>query len=215
MSTRMTIIISLFLVLAAVVLSLSIYNQLPEQVASHWNMNDEVDGYMPRFWGAFLMPLVALALLGLLLVIPHLDPHKANIASFRGPFNAFVLLLVAFMLYLHVLTLLWNLGYQDIKLSAVLLPAVGLILAFAGVLMGKTKRNFFIGIRTPWTLSSDTVWEQTHRLGSKLFVVMGLLVMLASLFGQTGLLMVLPVILLSVLAPVIYSYILYRRETRA
>src|SRR5688572_25222205 len=116
MSTRTTVILSLALVLAAVILSLSIYNQLPQQVASHWNLNNEVDGSMPRFWGAFLMPLVAVGMLGLLLVVPHLDPHKANIASFRGPFNAFVLLLVAFMFYLHVLTILWNLGYQDLKL---------------------------------------------------------------------------------------------------
>ncbi len=215
MSTRMTISLSLLLVLAATIFNLSVYSQLPEQVASHWTLNDEVDGYMSRLWGAFLVPLVAVGLLGLLLLVPRIDPHKANIASFRDSFNAFVLLLVVFLLYVHVLTMLWNLGYQDFEMSVVLLPAVGLILVFAGVLMARTRRNFFIGIRTPWTLSSDSVWEQTHRLGSRLFVVMGLLVMLASLFGRAGLLIIVPLILVAVLVPVIYSYILYRQETQA
>jgi uncharacterized membrane protein len=215
MSTRNTLIVSGLLVLAGLAFSLSVYNRLPDPMASHWNFNDQVDGSMARFWGAFLMPVLSLGVLGLLMLVPRIDPLRANVAAFREPFNAFVTLLVAFFLYLHVLTLLWNLGYQNFRMSGALLPAVGLIFVFAGALMAKSKRNYFIGIRTPWTLSSDTVWDQTHRLGSRIFIGMGILVMILSLMGR-GALVVLPfVILAAVLVPVIYSYILYRREAGA
>jgi len=169
MSTRSTLIVSLLLIAAATALSLAVYNRLPDPVASHWDVNDQVNGTMSRFWGAFLMPLTALGMLGLFLLIPHIDPLKANIAKFRGTFNAFIALITAFLLYVHVLTILWNLGVQGFRMSSALLPGIGLIFIFAGVMMRQAKRNFFIGIRTPWTLSSDRVWDQTHRVGAVLF----------------------------------------------
>ena len=213
MSTRTTLIVTGLLILAAVILSLSVYNRLPDPMASHWNLNDEVDGSMSRPWGAFLMPVMAAFLTGLLLLVPGIDPLKANIASFRGAYNAFVVGIVVFLLYLHKLTLLWNLGYQQFRMSTVLLPAVGLIFVLVGRLLARTRRNWFIGIRTPWTLSSDTVWEKTHRLGSQTFIVMGLVVLFTGLLGSGGLLLIPVVIAFGVLVPVVYSYVLYRRET--
>ena len=213
MSTRTTLIVTGLLILAAVILSLSVYNRLPDPMASHWNLNDEVDGSMSRPWGAFLMPVMAAFLTGLLLLVPGIDPLKANIASFRGAYNAFVVGIVVFLLYLHKLTLLWNLGYQQFRMSTVLLPAVGLIFVLVGWLLARTRRNWFIGIRTPWTLSSDTVWEKTHRLGSQTFIVMGLVVLFTGLLGSGGLLLIPVVIAFGVLVPVVYSYVLYRRET--
>ena len=103
MSTRTTVILTLLIIAAAVGFSLAVYNRLPDPVASHWNANDQVDGMMPRFWGAFLMPLITLAMLGLFLVIPLIDPLRTNIATFRGTFNTFIVLLVTFLLYLHLL----------------------------------------------------------------------------------------------------------------
>jgi uncharacterized membrane protein len=156
MSTRTTIIISLIVILAATVASAAIYPRLPEMAASHWNTAGQVDGYMPRFWAAFLMPLVSIGLLLLFLVIPAIDPLKANIAKFRTYYNAFIALIIVFMLFIHAITLAWNLGYDQFNIGNAIIPAVGVILIFAGVIMMKAKRNFFIGIRTPWTLSDDT-----------------------------------------------------------
>ena len=82
-------------------------------------------------------------------------------------------MMIAFMVYMHGLTLAWNLGYNKFNMGAAMLPGVGLIFLFAGVMMRKAKRNFFIGIRTPWTLSSDYVWNETHRIGSILFIISG------------------------------------------
>lgn len=215
MSTRTTVILTLVIIAAAIALSLVVYSRLPEQVASHWNAADEVNGTMPRFWGAFLMPLITLAMLGLFLLIPAIDPLRANIAAFRGTFNVFISLIVAFMLYLHVLTLLWNLGWQSFRMSVALLPALGVLFAFIGLMLRRAKRNYSIGIRTPWTLSSDRVWDQTHRLGAVLFVISGVLTAAGVLFPSISYWFVLAPILGSSLFLVVYSYFLWRAEQTA
>ena len=215
MSTRTTLIVAGLLMLAGLLFSLSVYSRLPDSMASHWNFNDQVDGRMPRFWGAFLMPLLSLAFVGLLMLVPRIDPFRTNIAAFQGALNAFVTIMVVFFLYLHILTVLWNLGYQNFRMSLALLPAVGLIFVFAGLLMARSRRNYFVGIRTPWTLSSDTVWAETHRLGSRLFIGMGILVMILGWLGRGVLPALLIIVVITVLVPVVYSYILYRRETGA
>ena len=215
MSTRTTTIIVLLLILGAVAAGLLLWNQLPDQMASHWNINDEVDGYMPKFWGVFLMPLISLGLFLLFLVIPNIDPNKANIAEFRESFNLFIVFFVVFMLYIHTLTLAWSLGYTGLKLSTALLPAMGLLFLFIGSMLRKAKRNFFIGIRTPWTLSSDTVWAKTHQLGAILFMVSGVLAIIGSFFGGvTAFWMLFVPLIGSTLFLVIYSYVLYQRETK-
>ncbi|HET6845690.1 MAG TPA: SdpI family protein [Anaerolineales bacterium] len=213
MSSRNTILLTLIMILAATLLSLAVYSRLPEQVASHWNSADQVNGTMPRFWGAFMMPLITLAMLGLFLVIPAIDPLKANIARFRGSFNVFIVLIVAFLLYLHVLTTLWNLGFQGFRMSTAMLPAMGLLFIFVGVLLRQAKRNFSIGIRTPWTLSSDTVWDKTHRLGAVLYMASGVIAALGAFFpGPRAYFLVLAPVLASSLILVVYSYILWRAE---
>ncbi len=216
MSTRTTLIVTLLFVLAAVVFSLAVYSRLPERMASHWGVNDEVNGTISRFWGAFLMPVISLGMLGLFLLIPAIDPLKANIAKFRPFFNAFIAVMMAFLLYLYVLTMLWNLGYQGFRMSTALLPALGLIFIFAGLMMRQARRNFFIGIRTPWTLSSDRVWDQTHRVGSWLFIASGLLAFTGIFFpGPTAFWLILAPLMVSSLFLVVYSYVLYQQETKA
>lgn len=216
MSTNTTSIIVLTLIAIAVIAGALLWNQLPEQMASHWNTNDQVDGYMPKFWGVFLMPLVTLGMLALFIVLPNMDPLKANINQFRGAFNLFIVFIVAFMLYIHGLTLAWSLGYQGFKMSAAMLPFLGILFIFIGYLLRQAKRNFFIGIRTPWTLSSDMVWDKTHQLGSILFMVSGALAFVGSFLGGMMAFWLLFVPLMgSTLFLVIYSYVLYRNETHA
>lgn len=212
-STRTTVILALAMIAAAIILSLSIYGRLPEAVASHWNTNDQVDGTLPRSWGAFLMPLITLAMLGLFLIIPAIDPLKANIAAFRGRFNVFIASIVAFLLYLHVLTTLWNLGLQSFRMSTALLPALGLLFIFGGLMLRHAKRNFSIGIRTPWTLSSDRVWDKTHRVGAALFILSGAAAGIGAFFpGTVAYGLVLGPVIGSSLFLVVYSYFLWRAE---
>ncbi|MFZ5822273.1 MAG: SdpI family protein [Chloroflexota bacterium] len=215
MSTRTTTILSIALIVIAFVISAAVHNQLPEQVASHWNTANQVDGYMSRFWGAFLTPVVSAGMLALFLVLPQIDPLKANVEKFRAAFNGFIALMVAFMLYVHGLTLAWNLGFDQFDMGAALLPALGLIFIFAGSMMRQARRNYFIGIRTPWTLSSDQVWDETHRVGGTLFILSGLLALLGAFFPRYAFWLVLAPLLGSSVFLVVYSYVLYQRETKA
>jgi len=215
MSTRTTIFVTIFLVAFAVAFSVSVYGKLPDQMASHWNAASQVDGYISRFWGAFLMPVISVGMLLLFLVIPQIDPLKANIAQFREYFNAFIALMVVFLVYMHVLTILWNLGYDKFNMGTAMLPAMGLLFIFAGIMMGKAKRNFFIGIRTPWTLSNDHVWDKTHQLGSKLFILSGILALLGAFFADYAVWFILVPVLGSTLFLFVYSYVLYQQETKA
>jgi len=215
MSTRNTIFVTIFLIAFSLAFSVSVYDRLPEQMASHWNTANQVDGFISRFWGAFLMPVISVGMLLLFLVIPQIDPLKANIAKFREYFNAFIALMVGFMVYVHILTMLWNLGYDQFNMGTAMLPALGLIFVFAGIMMRQAKRNFFIGIRTPWTLSSDHVWDETHRLGSTLFIASGILTLLGAFFPDYAIWFILIPVLGSTLFLLVYSYLLYQRETNA
>lgn len=216
MNTRTTIITVLLMIAAATVAGILLWNQLPDPMASHWNINDQVDGYTSKFWGVFMLPLIALGMLVLFIVIPGIDPLKANIAQFRDVFNLFITLMVAFMLYIYALSLRWNLGYTDFEMSKAMLPAMGILFFFIGYMLRKAKRNFFIGIRTPWTLSSDKVWDETHRIGSVLFMISGVLALIGALFGgTTAFWFLFGPIIGSTLITLVYSYMIYQKEIKA
>ncbi len=211
MSNKTAVIVSLALIAVALAAGLILYGRLPDPMPSHWNAAGQVDGYMSRFWGVFLMPIITTVLVGLFLAIPQIDPLKANIARFRGAFNWFVVAFVAYMLYVYGLTLAASLGLQ-FNMTVMMLPVVGLLFIGVGFMMGQAKRNFFIGIRTPWTLSSETVWDETHRLGSRLFMASGAVTVVSAFLGRFGIWLMLAAVLLATVVSVAYSYVLWRRE---
>lgn len=215
MTTKITTTLVLILIAIGLIAGILLWNQLPESMASHWDVNNQVNGTMSRFWGVFLMPFITIGMFLLFLLIPGIDPLKANIAEFRESFNVFILLIVAFMLYIHGLTLAWNLGYQGFKMSSAMLPFLGVLFIAIGFMLRKAKRNFFIGIRTPWTLSSDTVWDKTHQLGATLFMISGSLAIIGSFFsGEAAFWLTLTPLFASTIFLVIYSYVIYRNETQ-
>ena len=216
MTTKTTSIIALTMISLALLAGAALWNQLPDPMASHWNASGEVDGYMSKFWGVFLLPLITLGMFVLFMIVPNIDPLKANIAQFRETFNLFIVLIIAFMLYIYGLTLAWSLGYQDFNMSTAMLRFMGVLFIAIGFMLRKAKRNFFIGIRTPWTLSSDFVWDKTHQLGSILFMASGAFTIIGGLFGgMTAFWLMFVPLIGSSLFLVIYSYVLYRAETKA
>ena len=214
MKTKTTLVLSLVIILLLFLFGAFIYDKMPDQMASHWGTNDVVDGYMGRFWGVFMMPLMSMFILALFLVLPSIDPLKENIIAFRKEFNLFILVMLIFLVYVWLLTLLWNLGFTSFNMGTAILPALGFLFVFIGYLIRKSKRNWFIGIRTPWTLSSDTVWAETHRIGGTLFMISGFFAVLGVFFGDYGIWFTLLPILSSSLFLYVYSYILYQRETK-
>ena len=111
-STKRTKIIVLALIAAAALAGVLLYPQAPQEMASHWNSQGQVNGYLPKFWGLFLMPIISLAMFLLFALIPKIDPLKENIQKFRKYFDSFVVLIIVFMVYAHALTLFWNFGFR-------------------------------------------------------------------------------------------------------
>jgi len=174
MNKQHVLILTALIVLASVILGVLAYPHLPETTASHWDELGNPNGYMSRFWLVALIPLLIAGLTAMLMVLPGIDPLRKNITSFQNEYNQFIVFFGLFMLYIHTLSIFWNLGYK-FNLSRLATPGMGLFIFFVGTMVEKAKRNFFIGIRTPWTLSSDSVWDKTHWLGGKLFKASGLL----------------------------------------
>jgi uncharacterized membrane protein len=205
--------VMLGMVIAAFVVGALFYPILPEKLASHWNAQGKVDGYMGKFWGVFLMPVISVLLFLLFLAIPRIDPLKENIAKFRKCFDFFVAFVIAFLLYLYLLTLYWNLGARFDLIQA-LVPAFAALFYVAGVLIASARRNWFVGIRTPWTLSSETVWKKTHSLGGKLFKLSGIIALFGIPFPSLALFFVLAPVILAAVYSIVYSYFEYARETK-
>lgn len=204
-------IISLVIIIVSILIGAYFYPSLPEQMASHWNIGGKVDGYMPRFWGVFLMPIISIVLYLLFLIIPKIDPLKKNILSFQDYFGMFIVLLFLFLLYLYALTLAWNMGYR-FELIMYLAPAFAVLFYYAGILTQNAKKNWFIGIRTPWTLSSDTVWHKTNTLGGKLFKATGIICLFALVFPSLAIWFILIPIIVVAVFTIVYSYILFKKE---
>ena len=206
------------LIVGIALLSLAIsayyYPQMPEQMASHWNAQGQVDGYLSRSWGLFLIPITLVGLALLFLAVPRVDPLRENIERFRPYYNGFVILFMVFMTCVHLLTILWSV---EIRISPNLVVPIGAGIMFigAGVLCENTRQNWFVGIRTPWTMSSEIVWDRTHRMAGKLFKVSGVIAVAGVLFGSYAVYFVLVPAILVAAYTVAYSYLEYRREEAA
>lgn len=211
MSVRKSEILIVGIALLSFAIGICYYPQVPEEMASHWNARGQVDDYLSRFWGVFLIPMTLVGLALLFMAIPRIDPLKENIEKFRRYYDGFVILFMAFMIFVYFQTILWNIGIR-ISPNAYLPAAAGLLFIGAGILCENTRRNWFIGIRTPWTLSSDKVWDKTHRMGGKLFKIAGVISMVGIFFQSYAVFFVLIPVLLVAAYTVVYSYVEYKKE---
>ncbi|NYZ76140.1 SdpI family protein [Candidatus Micrarchaeota archaeon] len=203
------------LILTIIILSFLIgayfYPQMPDAFASHWNAAGEVDSYAPKLWGLFTMPVILVIILIFIVLIPRIDPLKANIGKFREYYDTFSIIVALFFFYLDLLVILWNIGVK-FDLMQLLVPAFAVLLYYSGVLTENSKRNWFIGIQTPWTMSSDKVWNKTNKFCGKLSKATAIIALLGIFFPYYAVLIIaIPVIVLAVYS-VIYSYIEYQRE---
>ncbi len=153
----------------------------PARIPTHWNVQGEADGFMGRFPGLFIAPLVITLLVGLFQVWPRIDPLGRNYAAFTNVYRQVQTGIVLFLTIVHLLAVAVALGWvADISLAVMLLT--GILLIGLGNVMGKLRPNWFLGIRTPWTLSSPDVWTRTHHFAGRLMVGFGLVLIVAALF---------------------------------
>ncbi len=210
---KKTYILITAIIVITFIISIYLYQGMPEQMASHWNIKGEVDSYMSKFWGLFLMPIISLGIFLLLIFIPKIDPLKKNIEKFRKYYDGFMTFLIIFLLYIYILTILWNMGII-FDMTTAILPAVAILMYFSGILIEHSKRNWFIGIRTPWTISNEKVWNKTHKLGSKLFKIAAVIILIGTFIPKYTFALLLISVLIAAFYPIVYSYFEYKKEMK-
>ncbi|PYO94103.1 MAG: hypothetical protein DMD62_06595 [Gemmatimonadetes bacterium] len=202
------------LVIAALAIAVSIwaYPQLPPTVATHWNLSGTPDGFSSRLMAVAIIPIVLLLMTGLFQILPKLDPRAQNYAKFFGTYWLIANTVIAFMLIAHAMIVASGLGYS-LKIDRLMPVGVGLLFIVLGNYLARVEPNWFVGIRTPWTLSSDTVWRKTHRTGGWLMVLSGFLVVACAFLPHGAFIPVLvAAILIAAVIPIVQSYVLWKRE---
>ncbi|NUN11122.1 SdpI family protein [Candidatus Micrarchaeota archaeon] len=201
-----TLALSLVLIAASFAFSYYAFGLLPDEIATHWNLAGEADGFSGKEY-VFLTPILSLIVLGLLWFLPSIDPLKKNIQSFRNYYDLLVLFLTAFFLYLNIATTGVNLGWFT-GLTNYMTIGIGALFVFLGWFLPKTKRSWFIGIRTPWTLSSDVVWKKTQVVGGYVYASIGVLMILLPSYLMTWIILAI-VMSIGLFA---YSYLISRKN---
>lgn len=207
--SNLTNLLTLALVLGSFAITAALYARLPQTVPIHWDLRGEADGLKAKPWGPLLLPLTTAGVALLLAVVPAISPSGFGVARFRTVFEVFQLAIVAFLSFVTVLALLAGVGVS-VPMGGAVQAGLGVVVVVLGNFMGKVTRNFFVGIRTPWTLASEEVWLRTHRLGGRLFVLAGLCLVLTGLFAPSSVVGIAAIVLAAIL-PVLYSYLSYRR----
>lgn len=210
-STIKTEIIPIIFIVLSIIASFYFYANFPDKVATHWNYKGEVDGWSNKAFAAFFFPLLNLLMYLLFLIFPYLDPKKDRYAEFTKIYHIFKGLMISVMTIIYFYVGLAGLGY-DLPVSVFVPTVIGVLFVVLGNYMGKIKTNWFMGIRTPWTLSNEQVWNKTHRLGGKLFMLLGTFLIFGTFLPATYFWVLFLIGTISVsLIPMIYSYFLYKK----
>lgn len=192
-------------VAACFIVAAALYSRMPERMAIHWNAQSVADGYAGKLAGLFLLPAIILIMQILLIIIPKIEVYKKNMEDFSPHYTNFRLIFILFMSGLYATTLLWNIGKQ-FNISYYVIPALSILFYYIGHMMKYVKRNFFVGIRTPWTLASEEVWNKTHILGSKVFKVMAGVILIGLIAPAYTIWITLVAVLVGALYLILYSY---------
>jgi len=211
--TLKTEILSIFMLVLSFAASVYFYMHFPAQVPIHWNYDGQANGWGSAGFAAFFLPLFNLILYLLLTFIPMIDPKKENIAEFGEVYSLFKTVFVFVMTALYFMVSYSGMGYQ-VPVAVYVPLLVGLLFIFIGYLLKRAKQNWTIGIRTPWTLSSEAVWNKTHQMAGKYFIIAGIIIGLEGLLPVWLRITAFVLAIILVIVPVVYSYFLFIKEQK-
>jgi len=203
---------ALILIAFAIIISIIAYPNLNSQIVTHWNLAGEPNGWSSKNFFIIFFPSLLIFMYGLFIVLPLLDPKKASYGDFANTYINLKTLLIGALTTVYTINLLADLGYQ-INISQSISMIIGVMMIGIGLLMKNIKSNYFVGIRTPWTMSSTTVWEKTHKISVYFFSILGLSIIITPYLITPWNAIILTLGVLQMIAgTIIYSYLLYRRE---
>lgn len=202
-------LVSIVLIVLNLAIALFFYPQLPERFPVHWNASGDIDGYSSRFIGAFMMPLIAVSVFVVFKILPAISPIGFRLDKSRPVIDIIQTILVALFCVIGVAMVLVAAGYK-LDMVKVIVIGSGLMLMATGNVLSKVRKNFFVGIRTPWTLADDEVWALTHRFAGRTFFAGGALICVIALVKAHPVVIVVAA-LAAAFAPVVYSFFVYRK----
>lgn len=206
-------IISRVIVVLSFAAAIIVYPRLPARSASHWNIDGEVDGYTSPVVAAAIMPVISAGMLLLFAILPAIYPKRKDTEGLADQMAQYKAIILLFLLYLYGLTLAWNLG-QRFNMVQFLAPAFGMLFYFVGSMLETVRPNWFAGIRTPWTLSSDEVWEKTHKTGASLFKGWGISMIVTVIMPELFFVIMAAGVVTSLVFSYGYSYMEYKKTIK-
>ena len=201
-----TLIITSILTLLPILAGLYLWNTLPEQVPSHWDVNGEIDGWSSKPFFVFGLPCIMLAAQWLCVLGTAADPKKANHSD--KVLHLVLWIIPVLSIVLSAMTYMITLGHS-VRVEVIMPLIIGLVFTIIGNYLPKCKQSYTVGIKIPWTLNSEENWNRTHRFAGRLWLVCGLGIMLTAFIG--GFWVFLAIVLVMVIVPMVYSYLLHRK----
>ena len=203
---KKTLFITCAVILLPIIAGLLLWDRLPDRIPTHWGMGGEVDGWSGKGFAVFAMPALMLGIQLLCFFVTASDPKRGNI---RRKFLSMVLWIIPVLSVMtSCISYAVALGAQ-IRVEQVIPGFIGLMLVIIGNYMPKFQQSYTMGIRLPWTLSSEENWNRTHRFGGKIWALGGIGVLFCTLMGWgIASIVILAVV---VIVPTVYSYVLYRK----
>ncbi|MCD6204391.1 MAG: SdpI family protein [Candidatus Marinimicrobia bacterium] len=205
--------ITLFVIMALISIWAAL--QLPADIKLpvHWNINGEPNQYAGKFLGLFMMPIVVMVVILLVTFLPRIEPRKKNINLSMKAYNLVIISIILVFATLHIVMIMNALG-KSLSIGKIVPALIGVLFIVIGNYMGKIRSNFMLGIKTPWTLSSELSWNKTHRLGGRLFILSGFLIIISSfmLSGTARMIILLISVFGTVIISFIYSYLIWKGD---
>ena len=212
---RSAFILIAVVLVAMFVVSFYAWQRLPAggRIAVHWGVNGQPDRYGSKFEGLLLIPLMTLGIAGIMLLMPLIEPRRLHLKLSLKAYIVIISAIIVLMLGLYLITVLHALGWQVNVMRSVCV-GVGVLFILIGNYLGKIRSTFFFGIRTPWTLSSELAWDKTHRLGGRLFAVIGLILALGSFVftGKMVFIFLITALAILLITITVYSYLIWRSD---
>ena len=203
-------ILPIAVIVFIVLLTMFVYTSLPTEIPSHWNAQGEIDAYSSRTFTVLFFPAIIIGVYLLMMFIPNIDPLKRNYPSFKVPYYWFKTAFVVFFSALYLFTI-WTAMGENLNINYFIIPAFALLFIVIGLFLPKVEKNYFVGIKTPWTLASEEVWKRTHNLGGRLFILVGIITLLGFFFFEQAIFIFLISIIAAVIILFVYSYLIYKR----